>query len=639
MIKHNFLLFIRSIRKNTHSFLINIIGLSAALICVILIALWVNDELKTDQFHEHADLIYHLMERNEKSTGIEILENTAGHAGDLVKAEMPEIELVTMVAEYANNSTLTVDDKSIKADGQYVGKDFFNIFSYPLLEGNTASIWSNKESIIISEALAIKLFGSTENLIGKQIEFQKKQIFTISGIFEDLPTRSSQQFDFVLSFEELREVEEHLRSWGSTSTLTYFKMKPNTDIDAFNDKLGMYIANVTNNRILHSKYFVAKYADKYLHGQYENGFQTGGRIVYVRLFSMVALFILLIACINFMNLSTAQASRRFKEIGVKKAAGASRKLLIFQHLFESVSTALAAILIAVIVVALFLPQFNQITSKDLILPFNAFTLLSLGGIAVFTGLLAGSYPAFYLSGFDPVEVLKGRLKNLGSASQIRRGLVIFQYSISIILIVVVFVVYKQIQFIQTQNLGYTKDQMIHFDREGKTLNDQNLDAFLQEIENIPGVVNASSTRNSMVGQPWGVSGMQWEGQAPDDNTSFQNMIAYYDLLEMMEIQLKEGRAFSRDFTNEDAKVIFNEAAIEHMGLQDPVGKTVNFRGVEREIIGVVKDFHYKSFRQSIKPMVINLWPHRLTKIMVQLESGKEQQTLESLSAFLCNIQS
>ncbi|NER13031.1 FtsX-like permease family protein [Leptobacterium flavescens] len=633
MLNHNLLLFFRNIKKHKNSFLINTIGLASGLTCVLLIALWVNDELNVDKFHENDADLYHMMETSEYPGYIEVGETTSGHAGELLKEHMPEIELAVQVGRYPNDATLSTEDQVIRADGRYVSKDYFKIFSFPLLEGNKNKVWEEKNGIMISEKLARILFGSASNAMGKAVDFQHRRTLTVSGVFEDIPNRSSQQFDFVLSFEELAAANSYLREWGSVSTVVYFKMRPGTDISAFNKKIENFIIEQTDYRQGHRKPFLKKYSEEYLYGKYENGIQTGGRITYVKLFSIISVFILIIACINFMNLSTARASRRLKEIGVKKAAGAHRRSLIVQHLTESLAVSFIALFVSLLLVHLLLPEFNRITGKELMLSYNSSTLLWLLGITVITGLLSGSYPALYLSGFSPVDILKGKLQTFGSEVWIRRSLVITQYTISIVLIVSVLVVYKQIEFIQSKSLGYTKDQIIHFDREGKTLDFASMETFLTELEKIPGVVSASSSRTKLADEPWGVGGIEWPGKELRDATEFQHMIVYYDLLEMLDIELLEGRTFSKEFTSENTKTIFNEAAIAYMGLEDPVGKVVNFRGIPREIIGVVKDFHFSSFHENISPMIINMWPERLTKLMVKLEAGKEEETLKAITDF------
>ncbi|MEM9329228.1 MAG: FtsX-like permease family protein, partial [Bacteroidota bacterium] len=375
-----------------------------------------------------------------------------------------------------------------------------------------------------------------------------------------------------------------------------------------------------------------KYEDKYLQGTYENGEQVGGRIEYVRFFSLIAVFIMGIACINFMNLATARASRRFKEIGIKKVAGAKRGTLAGQYLLEAVLVALVSLALALIMVLLVLPIFNQITGKQLHLQLSWEFLILLIGLAVGTGILSGSYPALYLSGFKPIAILKGRLNASTGELWTRRGLVVIQYAIAAVLIVLVTVIYQQMDYIQNKNLGYNKDQVLHFYIEGKLGDVPQLESFLTEVKRLSGVQRASAARVAMTGDTWGVGGIRWPGSTPEDYTYFQHVIAYDDLFEALDIEMATGRAYSSAFTNEDKKVIFNEAAIAFMGLEDPIGKQITFWGQEKEIIGVVKNFHFASFHEKIAPMIINYWPDRLSSIIVKIESGQESGVLSEIEA-------
>ncbi len=633
MLKHHLILYMRSIKKYKIPFIINIIGLSTALTCSILIYLWVSDELHVDKFHKHQNQIFHLMETLDFADEKSVSPHTSGIIVPLLVEEMPEIEQATRVAKYPKNASIFVEDKTIKADGYYVGKTFFDIFSFPIIEGNKNTIWTNTNSVLLSESLAKNLFGTTQNAIGKTIDFQKKKKYVVSGIFKDVPTKSSENFDFVLSYEERILAQPNLMEWGSSGTYAYLKMKPETDVAAFNLKIKDFIKQKTNNDQIYRTPFLTKYSDEYLYGNYKDGIQAGGRITYVKLFSIIALFILIIACINFMNLSTAKVSRRLKAIGIKKAIGASKKTLVFQYLTEAVVLAFMALFLAIIFVLLLLPEFNQITGKQLTITLDSTLLIALLSITLFTGLLSGSYPALYLSGFKPATILKGKLNTSVGELWTRKGLVIIQYTISIILIVSVLVIYTQIEFIQNKNLGYSKEQVIHFDREGKTLDNNYIHTFLSALKKVPGVVNASCTRNRMTGNSWEVGGFDWEGKDPNDYTQFEHMIAYYDLIEMLNIDVLQGRAFSEDFKSENTKVIFNEAAINHMNLKDPVGKTISFWGKQKEIVGVVKNFHFQSLHEDIKPMLISFWPDRLSKFMVKIEKGREKEAITNLNTF------
>jgi putative ABC transport system permease protein len=505
MFKHNLLIVLRNFKRNKSSFFINLIGLSTGLACALLIYLLVNDELNFDKFHEKDSQLFQVM-KNSKSYDGRILtfEWTPGPLANALAEEMPEVENAAPVQFSSKEGIISVGDKHIKAWEQYVGKDYFNIFSYNLLQGEKSYVLKDKNAIVISDELATKLFHTTENIIGKTVEWKKDKfggIFFVSGIFERPPSNSTAQFDLLFTFEFYREIEPMVNTWQYNAPSTYIILKKGTNIYQFNDKIAGLIKKKTNDKS--STLFIRRYSDKYLYGKYENGIQSGGRIVYVRFFSIIAIFILVITCINFMNLSTAKASRRMKEVGIKKAVGADRKALMVQYLGESLLMTCLSLLIAFLLVELLLPQFNEITGKHVALNFNGNLILSVLVITLFTGLISGSYPAFYLSGFDPVKVLKGKMNTPTGEMWARKGLVIFQFIISVVLIVSVLVVYKQMQLVQTKNLGFDKDNIICFKKEGKL--EEGLETFLYEVKNIPGVVNASNYHPNLTVNPTGTN--------------------------------------------------------------------------------------------------------------------------------------
>lgn len=627
MIRHNFLLTFRNFKRYKTSFLINLIGLSSGLACALLIYLWVNDELSVDKFHKKDSQLFQVMQHRVHDGEIVTSTWVPGLTAQTLEEEMPEVEHA--VASFAlDRYTLSVDDKDIQATGQYVGEDFFKLFSYPLKQGDASQVLADRSSIVISETLAMNLFNTTDNVVGKTIEWQHEAQYQIAGIFADVPRHSSMQFDFVLSFNILLEDQEWATRWSTSWPETYALLKPGADVNLLNEKIANLVKRKTNGEITHRTLFVAPYSKNYLYGNYENGKQAGGRIDYVRLFSVIAVFILLIACINFMNLSTAKASRRLKEVGIKKAIGAGRSALVFQYLGESMLMAILSLIMAIVLVLLFLPQFNQITGKQLYLPFNTSLILSFLSITLVTGLIAGSYPALYLSGFDPVAVLKGKLNKSVGELWARKGLVVLQFTLSIILIVSVFVVYKQIEFAQNKNLGYDKDNILYFNRAGWEQGP--LETFLSEARKIPGVLRASSIGHDMTGHIAATYGVQWPGKDPDDKTEFEMMPVGYDMLELLEIEMAAGRTFSKEFSTDTAKIIFNEAAIEHMGFTDPVGKVIVWGDEKMEIIGVVKNFHFESLHEEVKPMMFWLDPQRTWAIAVKIEAGKEQATIAQL---------
>jgi len=377
--------------------------------------------------------------------------------------------------------------------------------------------------------------------------------------------------------------------------------------------------------------FLTPYKDRYLHSRYENGKVAGGRIDYVKLFSIIALFILLIACINFMNLSTAKSTQKLKDVGVRKTVGAGRKSLIAQYLMESSFVAFLSLVVALGLVYVILPSFNTLTGKELALALNGKWILGLLGITAFTGLLAGSYPAFYISSFQPVKVLKGRLQGMASAAWIRKALVVSQFALSIILMVAVTVIYQQIQFIQNKNLGFNKENIITFPKEGMATT--SLETFLQEIKKIPGVTNASGTNHPIVrGGPF-TTGVSWEGKDPNEEIRWASMNVYYDLIETLGIQLKEGRSFSRAYGTEENNLILNETAIKVMGLTDPIGKQINLWGNDVTIIGVAKDFHNQSLHTAIEPTFFRLDSEFIIGMVARIEAGKEQAVINAMQDF------
>jgi predicted permease len=618
MFKTNLKIAWRNLVKDKQFTFINVLGLSAGLACALLIFLWVNDELSYDKFFATEDRLYQLMENDS--------EESSGLLSEAVKQQIPGVEYAAAVAppRWFPQYTLSVGDKNIKATGQYTGKDYFNIFSFKLIEGNKNNVLENKNSIAISNELAKKLFGTTENIIGKPVRFDQDTTFYVSGVFEKVPKNSSQQFDFVLSFEYFKIIKEWVTRWGDKGPHNYVLLSKGTDINAFNKNVENIVT--VNSGDTSSKVFAARFSDVYLYNNHGNNANGEGRIAYVRLFSILAIFILLIACINFMNLSTAKASRRLKEIGIKKVVGADRKQLIFQFLSESLLLTLCATAFAIAIAVLLLPAFNQITGKQINLHFDTTIIISLIGIILCTGLLAGSYPALYLSKFNPLSVLKGTFSTSVAEVVSRKGLVVFQFSLSTILIVSVVVIYQQIQFIQNTDTGYNKNNIFRFSAEGNIHGKK--EAFIAELKNIPGVANASSTHHKMVGRGYSHSGMEWEGQDPNNDIFFEAFEVDYDFVETMGMKMKEGRSFSKNFGTDSAKIVLNETAVKVMGLKEPVGKTIRKSGKDMQVIGVVKDFHFESLHEPIKPGYMFLEPGNT--IVASVQSNNQRQTIAAI---------
>ena len=637
MLRHTFLLIYRNFQRFRSTFFINLIGLSSGLACALLIFLWVSDELSVDKFHANDAQLYQVMENQKHAGAINTVDHTSGLLAESLADEMPEVQYAAAVAPavWFGDFTLSLAEENVKAPGQFVGKDFFNIFSYNLLQGEESQVLAKKNAIVISEDLALRLFGTTDNVVGKTLDWhilKFTQPAIVSGVFANVSDNSTSQFDFVLSFEAFKEINPGVVRWGNMGPHTFLILSESTNIAQFNDKIEHFISTKAEGEEFRTL-FVRPYSAGYLYGTYDNGVQAGGRIEYVRLFSIIALFVLLIACINFMNLSTAKASRRVKEVGIKKAVGASRATLVTQYLGESFLMTILSLLTAIVLVALLLPQFNSITGKQLTLVPTVPLVAAFLGITLLTGLIAGSYPALYLSGFNPVAVLKGRLNSSIGEVWARKGLVVFQFALSVILIVSVWIVYQQINFVQNRHLGYDKTHVISLPVEGRV--GENPATFISEIKRISGVTNAASMQQNVIGNESSTTGLSWEGKNPDDVVKFQNFTVSHDMIETLKLSIVQGRDFSRDFSTDSLAIIFNETAIDLMGLTDPIGTTVNLWEKDRQIIGVVKDFHFESLHKTIKPIFLKLDKpgEIMMNVVARLEAENEQETLAQLSSF------
>src|SRR5690606_16072658 len=358
MVRHNLLIAYRNFLRYKSSFFINLIGLSSGLACTVLIYLWFNDELQMDRFHEHRERLYQVRENVDQGTGMLTRTSTSGPMAETLAAEFPEVEYaVTTTQDRMLTNVVSAGNNDFKAVCLYASRDFFQMFSFELVQGNKDKALSDKKSIVLTEELAMRLFG-TSDVLGKTVRWQHKKEFQVTGVMRDIPEASSVKFDFILTFEEFKEEEgrDWGTTWSSTAPQAFVLVRPGTDVDEFNHKIANLVRTKSEGGSNHRTPFITRYSDSYLHGHYENGVQSGGRIEYVRLFSAIAVFILIIACINFMNLSTARASRRIKEVGMKKSMGARRSTLMGQYLSESTLIAFLSLVVALLLLVLLLPQ-------------------------------------------------------------------------------------------------------------------------------------------------------------------------------------------------------------------------------------------------------------------------------------------
>jgi len=538
-------LILRNFKRHKSSFLINLIGLGSGLTCAILIYLWIGSELQMDNFHKQK--IYQIMQNEHLSDAVNTIEGTPGVLAEALAEEFPEVKhaVTTSPGFWLGHSKVgNSEHPNIAAAGKFAGPDFFKVFSYPLLYGDSNKVLTGTKTAVISETLAKKLFKTTD-VVGRSMvwgnpEMQIENQAQISGVYKDIPAQSSDQFDFLISSDVLLDAgNSTYRKWTNYGPATYIVLRDDKDLSLFNTKIKNFLKT---KKVDNYTLFARPYADAYLYNQTENGKVTGGRIDYVKLFAFTAVLILLIACINFTNLSTASGSRRLKEIGIKKVLGVHRSSLILHYLAESVLLSFFALLISLLAVELILPGFNRITGKDLILHLNSSLNLILVALTLFTGLLAGIYPAIYLSGLKPVTALKGKLQFSTAALWMRQGLVVFQFVFSGILIIGVLVVYKQVQYVQTKSQGFQKENVVYFETEGKMKSNPlfTVDA----IRQMDGVANAASINRELLGDLRYTTGsFNWEGRNQKEEIRFQTADVTPGLIETLGMKMTAGRSF------------------------------------------------------------------------------------------------
>ncbi len=622
----------RNLWKNKAFSFINIMGLALGLACSLLIMLWVNDEYNVDAFHKNGSRLYSVYERQYRDGQVDAFHGTPGVLADELKRVMPEVQYAT---NYAWNelSTFEANNKIIKENGNHAGQDFFKMFSYPLVEGNAINALQSPLDIAISEKMAEEFFGSPAEAIGKTIRYQNTKDLKVTAVFDNVPANSTAQFDYILSWQHFLEGNSWAKEWGNNGPPCYIMLREGTDAKAFERKITRFLDNYNKEQTPHSyiRLGIERYGDVYLHSNFDKqGNISGGRIQYVNLFSIVAIFILLIACINFMNLTTARSIKRAKEIGVRKVVGAVRFALIRQFIGEALLIVLIAVIIALLLVTLVLPGFNALTEKQIHIPFNdpAFWL-SITALMFITGFISGSYPALYLSSFKPVRVLKGSIKFSSSALWFRKGLVVFQFMLSIILIIGTIVVSKQINYIQTINLGYDRENLLYVPLEGDLLDKYKL--FKNEALRMPGIKDISRITDNPTEIQNGTGGVQWIDKDPNSDVQFTQSAVGYDFTKTMHLQLAQGRDFSKDFATDSVGYLINESALKVIGYKDPLGKPLTFWQKPGTIIGVLKDFHFNSLHEPIRPLVLRLGENiEWGQALVKTQPGKTKEALASL---------
>jgi len=621
----------RNLLHNRAFSAINILGLALGMACSLLIFLWIGDELAVNAHHANGRYLYQVMERQLYDGKVEAADATPGLLAVELKKSFPEVVHAVSFSR-AETHTFEVKNQLNKEKGGFAGPDWFRMFSVPLLEGRPETALNTPLSLVISRQLALRYFGSPQAALGQTIRVDNQADYQVTAVFEDLPRNAPEPYDYLLNWEAFLSQNEWAKDWGNNALRTYIQLRPDAKAAVLNEKMKSFL-HTYNPRLQKGSFdielFLHAYEDAYLYSGFKNGYPDGGRIEYVRLMGIIAAFILLIACINFLNLTTARSAKRAKEVGVRKVVGAVRSLLIGQFMGEALLLTGIALLLAFGLVWLLLPAFNTLTQKYLVIPFSQPSFwLTLLGITLFTGLAAGSYPALLLSSLNPIRVLKGPVRLGSGAKRFRQGLVVFQFMLSTLLIIATIVVYRQLEYVQTKNLGYDRENVIYLTAEGALASQYA--TFKSELLRQPGIQSLTYMDGTPT-QPFGSTGsVKWPGKDPALSIQFQFSRVDYDFAKTLRVHLK-GRDFSREFGTDTASYLINETAARRMGYADPIGQPLTLWGKAGKIIGVMADYHMGSLHRSIEPLIIKLNPNAAGKsILIRTQPGQTRQALLSV---------
>ncbi len=633
MIKGYLHILIRNIIRHKLVSFITIFGLSVGLAGSMFIFLWVMDELNFDRFNKKGDRLYRVEEDQTYSKGLFHVTVTPWPSGPVWKEKIPEVENTCRITNAGNflfrrNDKVFNEEKVVAADSS-----FFRMFTIKLLAGDVGTILRNPQSIVISEEMSRKYFGD-EDPVGKSIEINNSEVFQVEGVMQKVPVNSSIEADFLIPFSYMKKSRWYSEEWGNNSIFTYVLLAKGADVEQVNEKLNRIVNEHKPENT--TKFMLFPYLKIHLHGYW--GFEhSPGAIVNVWIFSSIALLVLIIACINFMNLSTARSATRAKETGLRKLNGAYRRHLISQFFGESMLHAFVGMIFAFVLVAALLGPFNTLTGKtfketDLVAPLFILTAII---ITIITSLFAGSYPAFVLSSFKPVNVLKGGMTGGSRGVYFRKITVVIQFIISIVLILFTLVTYRQLKFMQGKSLGYDKENLIYLQLKGNMID--NYAVIKQEFLNNPSIISVTACTNPPQDIGSNADNIRWEGKSPDEHTLVSMAGVDFDYAETMGIKMKSGRSFSRAYsmdTPHDTAGTFmiNEELEKLMGTDNAVGKQLKFGTTSGQIIGVMKDFNYQSLRSKIEPLAVWIWPNKfLNYIYFRIKPGSLHETMASLN--------
>jgi predicted permease len=646
---------LRNISKNKGYSFLNIFGLAIGIACAGLIFLWVEDEINFDNNNIKKDHIYLVKTNAEVEDGIFTHSSTAGPMAPAMESTLPGIANTCRTTEGSTSYLFTIGDKSVNASGEYVEPSFFNMFTLPFLQGNAGSAFSQLHSIVITQKTARKFFGNESNAIGKTVRMDNKQDYIVSGVLKDLPENSTIQFEWLAPFKVWYDANPRAATWFNFGITTYVELEPGADAASINKQLLNPFYDITTQKIEKDKssvhVFLFSMNDWHLRNDFDNGKLTGsGRILYVRLFSIIAWIILFIACINFMNLATAGSERRSKEIGVRKVLGSGKKRLVMQFISEAIFMSLLAAVVAVILISLLLPAFNSLVQKNMSLELtNPYHFVALLLLTFICGLVAGSYPSLYLSSFNPVFVLKGIKIKTGSASMIRKGLVVIQFAVSIILIISTIIIYMQIEHVKSRNLGYNKDNLMQIDAQGNIVKD--FPAIKQHLINTGFVQNAALADHTTIGGGNNTTSISWQGKDPNSNIVISQRLVSQEFMSTTGMHIIEGRDFQptdevvfndnhmpKDST-QPMNVIVTESMKNLLGKGSAIGKIIHRQSdkgtFEMRVTGVIKDYVYGDMYGQSAPVIFYDIPQEARLLYLRLTAQADpENALAKIAAVL-----
>ncbi len=613
MFRNYFIISIRNLLKNRIYSIINIAGLAIGITCSVLILLWVHDELTYDRFLPKADRLYQIYSQAEFDNTINTWRSVPLPSYQGLKNANAHI-VNTAVSDWGGDHLLTVGEKRLFLRGYNVSEEFLTMFAFPMLFGDPGEVLKDVSSIVITQETARKFFGD-EDPINKVIRIDDKSDLKVAALLKDIPRNSSFEFDFLLPYKHWRSINpwvvENEDNWGNYSFQVYVELNDPAHLGNVNKAIKPLLTEHGEDDIK-SELMLYPLLRWRLYSNFENGEEKGGLIEFVQLFTFIAVFILLIACINFMNLATARSEKRAREVGIRKSVGSRRKDIILQFLSESIFIAIIAYLLALILVVALLPFYNTLVEKSLSLPYAMprFWIFSLILILV-TGVVSGSYPAFYLSSFQPVRVLKGKIIEGRRGSLPRKILVVLQFGFSIILIIGTIVIYNQIQLVKNRELGYNQDNLIMVERNEEL--DRNYQVLKNELLQ-SGIVEGVTVSNSPITQINSNNFLGWPGKPEEQRVIFTTITTEYDYAQTMGIKILMGRDFSPDHPSDSSAILINKAALDLMGLKNPIGTELDLWGQKRTLIGVLDNVLMGSPFQEVKPLftVMDDWDGFIT---------------------------